>query len=336
MKERSSISHQVLLQDETPLDDFSSDRAEDDVTRCLRHITKSLDPQPMVVLLNYFFGNFLLETIEEAGKPATESAPFKTQKVKARELFFPNFSNLGQGIENTEVDALIISPKFGIVVVETKAIGFQEGAGKDEHSGEENTTQPDWVDCVSKLKEKTVNATKQLSNCEKVLREVLAGFPGNVPITKCLALPFVPRSQVQALTEGDLGAAEVSYGFSHTRKECLPLLLLLVVVVVVAFCCCCCCCCCLFVCCYFVLICFLLLLVMLLLLLLLLCCYCCCFAICFCLFVVVVVVVVVVCVCECVCVCVCMCVCLWVCVCESVRACVCVCVCVCVLSLIHI
>ena len=216
LKERSSISHQVLRQEETPLDDFSSDRAEDDVTQCLRHITRSLDPQPMAVLLNYFFGNFLVETVEEAGKPATKSAPSKKQKMKARELFFPNFSNLEQGIENTEVDALIISPKFGIVVMETKAIGFQEGAGKDKHSGEENTTQPNSVNSVSKLKEKTEKATKQLSNCEKLLREVLAGFPGNVPITKCLALPFVPRSKVQALIEGDLDAAEVSYGFSHT------------------------------------------------------------------------------------------------------------------------
>ena len=167
LKERSSISHQVLRQEETPLDDFSSDRAEDDVTQCLRHITRSLDPQPMAVLLNYFFGNFLVETVEEAGKPATKSAPSKKQKMKARELFFPNFSNLEQGIENTEVDVLIISPKFGIVVMETKAIGFQEGAGKDEHRGEENTTQPNSVNSVSKLKEKTEKATKQLSNCEK-------------------------------------------------------------------------------------------------------------------------------------------------------------------------
>lgn len=217
MEERSVASHQVVLQDETQHGDFSSDRAEYNVMLCLRHITSRLQPQPMVVLSDYYMGDFLYEAVKITNE-STGSVPLQEKKVKTIDILFPNLGCLVQGLKDAEIDILVLSQKFGVVVIEIKAFGFSDRAGKDDH-GEGNSQPSDGSD--RKLKDTVQKAVEQLSKCEKVLRVVLAKFPGTVPIRKCVALPFIRRSKVQALIEGDPGVTNVSHEFSHKQTSML-------------------------------------------------------------------------------------------------------------------
>ncbi|KAK7484466.1 hypothetical protein BaRGS_00024351, partial [Batillaria attramentaria] len=216
------------VQDKPAASDLGCDRAESDVKYCIRHIA-DVTSEPMFVLVNYVFDNYLLKGIRQTQQQAEKSFPwdlpvevdtaeekkttsreydtepedatqldntpqsksrnarlrksdFRRRFSKARDLF-PTPENLEMRYRRGDFDMLIISPKHGFLVIETKAVGYTEVQDKTE------------------LQKRVSKALDQLGKSETVLRHLFSDLCETVAISKTLALPNVQRAMLSNMLD---------------------------------------------------------------------------------------------------------------------------------------
>nr|KAG5688810.1 hypothetical protein BaRGS_017042 [Batillaria attramentaria] len=90
-----------------------------------------------------------------------------------------------------EFDVIIIHRKYGVLLGEIKSVGI--------HSN--NPTDKAVADKVSK-------AVKQLDMCEKVVNHVTSDVAPGVSVRKTLILPYISRTQLQHVLDGDSQLAQ--------------------------------------------------------------------------------------------------------------------------------
>ncbi|KAK7484467.1 hypothetical protein BaRGS_00024352, partial [Batillaria attramentaria] len=218
-EERSSPGHDVIIQRETPLSDHATDKAQSDVMRSLRYVT-SIKPEPMVVLSNYPFENYLLNSIGSRKQQLESIAssrssddthkkgiPPSRKSVKAKTVF-PNQDELSKDQKRGDFDAIIISRQRGFIVIEVKAVGYDLKAHGDAASGEPGEAVPE--DIVNRLEDKIKQAMKQLSKAGEVLNHMCSDLPERIPVTKAVAFPNVTRRNLRSILERNQDLAEVA------------------------------------------------------------------------------------------------------------------------------
>lgn len=245
--ESDSLPPGMVQQDKTAPASLASYTTMQLVRRCIAHTTSKL-PDPLFVLFDYPFDEYLCESITTPGKGLCPTLPAGSKSQKTKSAFtstefcgknpqkagvglsravanerrerltrlmdnlksrnkmesfskvyevFPSPQNLHED-KRGDFDVLIISRKYGFIVMEAKSLADKMKAGEDftaeEQEIQRNKDQSLRVTIVEK-------ALRQLSKAEKALEYMFTDLPETVPVTKCLALPNAPRSLLQQMIE---------------------------------------------------------------------------------------------------------------------------------------
>lgn len=211
--ERSSPGHDVLEQILTPDSDLRSNRTTLSVRRCLDHIIRHSDSAPMMVLFDYSFENYLCKLHAKGSKSLQEGhhqAPHRSIPLqqKCSSTVVPAPSNFKSHPRKGDFDVLIISRRFGFVVMEIKSLG-----DKMEASG-----APIFGQDIDSLRKAIVNkALPQLVKAKSVLQEKFEDLRKTIAVTQCFVFPNTPRRLLKCLLVKDPGLKEVRVHF-HAKR----------------------------------------------------------------------------------------------------------------------
>nr|KAG5688822.1 hypothetical protein BaRGS_017054 [Batillaria attramentaria] len=105
---------------------------------------------------------------------------------------FPLPGDLPATQREGDFDVIVIHRKYGVLLGEIKSVGIHDN----------NPTDKAVADKVSK-------AVKQLDKCEKVVNHVMSDVAPGVSVRKTLILPYISRTQLQHVLDGDSQLAQV-------------------------------------------------------------------------------------------------------------------------------
>ncbi|XP_025080047.1 uncharacterized protein LOC112555764 [Pomacea canaliculata] len=216
------VMRNVVIQEETGLSDLCCDSNDFAVRRCLSLLSQEPSSwiQPCVVFTNYSFDNYLVKDLtvpselqglvtvapgnrlNETPTKMAEKQPrpdegkdqtFGLPLCKARDLFPAWKVDKQRG----DFDNLIISRRYGLIVVEIKNIGDQISEAFTDVSGRPQITD------IKVFQEKLKKSIGQLNKSETMLRHVLADIAEGVKVTKILAVPNSSRRHLKFVMESD-------------------------------------------------------------------------------------------------------------------------------------
>nr|KAG5688820.1 hypothetical protein BaRGS_017052 [Batillaria attramentaria] len=104
---------------------------------------------------------------------------------------FPLPGDLPATQREGDFDVIVIHRKYGVLLGEIKSVGIRDN----------NPTDKAVADKVSK-------AVKQLDKCEKVVNHVMSDVAPGVSVRKTLILPYISRTQLQHVLDGDSQLAQ--------------------------------------------------------------------------------------------------------------------------------
>nr|KAG5688813.1 hypothetical protein BaRGS_017045 [Batillaria attramentaria] len=104
---------------------------------------------------------------------------------------FPLPGDLPATQREGDFDVIVIHRKYGVLLGEIKSVGIHDN----------NPTDKAVADKVSK-------AVKQLDKCEKVVNHVMSDVAPGVSVRKTLILPYISRTQLQHVLDGDSQLAQ--------------------------------------------------------------------------------------------------------------------------------
>nr|KAG5688814.1 hypothetical protein BaRGS_017046 [Batillaria attramentaria] len=105
---------------------------------------------------------------------------------------FPLPGDLPATQREGDFDVIVIHRKYGVLLGEIKSVGIHGN----------NPTDKAVADKVSK-------AVKQLDKCEKVVNHVMSDVAPGVNVRKTLILPYISRTQLQHVLDGDSQLAQL-------------------------------------------------------------------------------------------------------------------------------
>nr|KAG5692352.1 hypothetical protein BaRGS_033217 [Batillaria attramentaria] len=105
---------------------------------------------------------------------------------------FPLPGDLPATQREGDFDVIVIHRKYGVLLGEIKSVGIHDN----------NPTDKAVADKVSK-------AVKQLDKCERVVNHVMSDVAPGVSVRKTLILPYISRTQLQHVLDGDSQLAQV-------------------------------------------------------------------------------------------------------------------------------
>ncbi|KAK7461549.1 hypothetical protein BaRGS_00038695 [Batillaria attramentaria] len=191
----------LLLQDpsghkgellEVPQSGARGEIAEEHVFHCLQELAKQPKQERMVVLSQLSFGRH----------PNKSSyAPTAVEFGMPEGLF-------GES-EKGECDFLIISRKYGLVIIEVKAVGSWRTAGDSVPSAIKKALNGEPATGPKKRKK---GAIEQLNNAREVLGKLLRRFGLRPQIAATIALPYVTPDELKEAADND---------FEESLRKCL-------------------------------------------------------------------------------------------------------------------
>nr|KAG5692915.1 hypothetical protein BaRGS_031419 [Batillaria attramentaria] len=171
-REQHPVAQPINVQETDSRDDF----AQQHVLYCLQTLGEQRQ-EAMFVMSSLDFTHYLNKL------DATHAAQF------------PLPGDLPSTQREGDFDVIVIHRKYGVLLGEIKSVGIHDN----------NPTDKAVADKVTK-------AVKQLDKCEQVVNHVLSDVAPGVSVRKTLILPYISRTQLQHVLDGD----------SQLAQECRP------------------------------------------------------------------------------------------------------------------
>nr|KAG5692921.1 hypothetical protein BaRGS_031425 [Batillaria attramentaria] len=106
---------------------------------------------------------------------------------------FPLPRDLSSTQREGEFDVIVIHRKYGVLLGEIKSVGIHDNNPADKG-----------------VADKVTKAVKQLDKCEQVVNHVMSDVAPGVSVRKTLILPYISRTQLQYVLDGDSQLAQRS------------------------------------------------------------------------------------------------------------------------------
>nr|KAG5692906.1 hypothetical protein BaRGS_031410 [Batillaria attramentaria] len=162
-REQHPVAQPINVQETDSRDDF----AQQHVLYCLQTLGEQRQ-EAMFVMSSLDFTDYLNKL------DATHAAQF------------PLPGDLPSTQREGDFDVIVIHRKYGVLLGEIKSVGIHDN----------NPTDKAVADKVTK-------AVKQLDKCEKVVNHVMSDVAPGVSVRKTLILPYISRTQLQHVLDGD-------------------------------------------------------------------------------------------------------------------------------------
>nr|KAG5685194.1 hypothetical protein BaRGS_030342 [Batillaria attramentaria] len=120
---------------------------------------------------------------------------------------FPLPGDLPATQREGDFDVIVIHRKYGVLLGEIKSVGIHGN----------NPTDKAVAHKVSK-------AVEQLEKCEKVVNHVMSDVAPGVSVRKTLILPYISRTQLQHVLDGDSQLAQLSHVAHLITGHCVSVL----------------------------------------------------------------------------------------------------------------
>nr|KAG5694831.1 hypothetical protein BaRGS_019208 [Batillaria attramentaria] len=117
---------------------------------------------------------------------------------------FPLPGDLSATQREGDFDVIVIHREYGVLLGEIKSLGIHDN----------NPTDKAVADKVSK-------AVKQLDKCEQVVNHVMSDVAPGVSVRKTLILPYISRTQLQHVLDGDSQLAQLDLLTRSPAHVCL-------------------------------------------------------------------------------------------------------------------
>nr|KAG5692907.1 hypothetical protein BaRGS_031411 [Batillaria attramentaria] len=167
-REQHPVAQPINVQETDSRDDF----AQQHVLHCLQTLGEQRQ-EAMSVMSSLDFTDYLNKL------DATHAAQF------------PLPGDLPATQRQGDFDVIVIHRKYGVLLGEIKSVGIHDN----------NPTDKAVADKVTK-------AVKQLDKCEKVVNHVMSDVAPGVSVRKTLILPYISRTQLQHVLDGDSQLAQ--------------------------------------------------------------------------------------------------------------------------------
>nr|KAG5692908.1 hypothetical protein BaRGS_031412 [Batillaria attramentaria] len=167
-REQHPVAQPINVQETDSRDDF----AQQHVLYCLQTLGEQRQ-EAMFVMSSLDFTHYLNKL------DATHAAQF------------PLPGDLPSTQREGDFDVIVIHRKYGVLLGEIKSVGIHGN----------NPTDKAVADKVTK-------AVKQLDKCEKVVNHVMSDVAPGVSVRKTLILPYISRTQLQHVLDGDSQLAQ--------------------------------------------------------------------------------------------------------------------------------
>nr|KAG5692923.1 hypothetical protein BaRGS_031427 [Batillaria attramentaria] len=167
-REQHPVAQPINVQETDSRDDF----AQQHVLYCLQTLGEQRQ-EAMFVMSSLDFTHYLNKL------DATHAAQF------------PLPGDLPSTQREGDFDVIVIHREYGVLLGEIKSVGIHDN----------NPTDKAVADKVTK-------AVKQLDKCEKVVNRVMSDVAPGVSVRKTLILPYISRTQLQHVLDGDSQLAQ--------------------------------------------------------------------------------------------------------------------------------
>nr|KAG5692898.1 hypothetical protein BaRGS_031402 [Batillaria attramentaria] len=167
-REQHPVAQPINVQETDSRDDF----AQQHVLHCLQTLGEQRQ-EAMFVMSSLDFTDYLNKL------DATHAAQF------------PLPGDLPSTQREGDFDVIVIHRKYGVLLGEIKSVGIHDN----------NPTDKAVADKVTK-------AVKQLDKCEQVVNHVMSDVAPGVSVRKTLILPYISRTQLQHVLDGDSQLAQ--------------------------------------------------------------------------------------------------------------------------------